>query len=109
VCASLSCRLSIALVIEQIEEITEAVTHSILKTREIAYTLRPFHLDRLGLTVAPGAMIKRAGNDSLHFATELDPIEGLLTPEQKIGFFHIVQGSLNNIISLATSAFDSLE
>ncbi len=84
--------------IEQIEEIAEAATHAILETREIAYNLRPFHIDRLGLTTALGAMIKRVSTASLHFTTELDPIDGLLTPEQEIGFYRIVQESLNNII-----------
>lgn len=84
--------------IEQIEEIAEAATHAILETREIAYNLRPFHIDRLGLTSAIGAMVNRAGNNSLRFTMELDSIDGLLMPEQEIGFYRIVQESLNNII-----------
>jgi signal transduction histidine kinase/ligand-binding sensor domain-containing protein len=84
--------------IEQIEEIADAATQAILETREIAYNLRPFHIDRLGLTTAIGAMIKRASNDNLHFTTELDSIDGLLAPEQEINFYRIVQECLNNIL-----------
>ncbi len=84
--------------IEQIEEIADAATHAILEAREIAYNLRPFHIDRLGLTTAIGAMIKRAGNPGLHFITELDSIDGLLAPEQEINFYRIVQECLNNIL-----------
>ena len=84
--------------IEQIEEIADAATHAILEAREIAYNLRPFHIDRLGLTSAIGAMIKRAGNPGLHFATELDSIDGLLAPEQEINFYRVVQECLNNIL-----------
>ena len=84
--------------IEQIEEIADAAGHAILEAREIAYNLRPFHIDRLGLTAALAAMIKRAGNNSLHFTTELDSIDGLLTPEQEINFYRIVQECLNNIL-----------
>lgn len=84
--------------IEQIEEIADAAGHAILEAREIAYNLRPFHIDRLGLTAALGAMIKRAGNDKLRFTTELDSIDGLLAPEQEINFYRIVQECLNNIL-----------
>jgi signal transduction histidine kinase len=86
------------LAMEQIEEIADAATHAILEAREIAYNLRPFHIDRLGLTTAIGAMARRAGNDSLRFTTELDSIDGLLAPEQEINFYRIVQECLNNII-----------
>ncbi len=84
--------------IEQVEEIADAASHAILEAREIAYNLRPFHIDRLGLTAAIGAMIKRAENDKLHFTTELDSIDGLLTPEQEINFYRVIQECLNNII-----------
>lgn len=84
--------------IEQIEEIADAATNAILEAREIAYNLRPFHIDRLGLTTALSTMIKRAGNDRLHFTTELESIDGLLAPEQEINFYRIVQECLNNII-----------
>ncbi|QQS47519.1 MAG: hypothetical protein IPM66_02340 [Acidobacteriota bacterium] len=83
---------------EQIEEIAEAAGHAIQETREIAYNLRPFHIDRLGLTAALAAMIKRASSDNLQFTTELDSIDGLLAPEQEINFYRIVQESVNNII-----------
>ncbi len=91
---------------EQIEEIAEAATDAILETREIAYSLRPFHIDRLGLTAALGAMIKRVSTDQLRFTTELDSIDGRLTPEQEINFYRIVQECLNNILkhSGATAA-----
>lgn len=83
---------------EQIEEITEAAGHAILEAREIAYNLRPFHIDRLGLTAALAAMIKRASSDKLRITAELDSIDGLLTPEQEINLYRIVQEGVNNII-----------
>ncbi len=41
--------------IEQIEEIAGAAAHAILEAGEIAYNLRPLHIDRLGLTAANGS------------------------------------------------------
>jgi len=91
---------------EQVEEIAEAAGHAIQETREIAYNLRPFHIDRLGLTTALAAMIKRASSDTLRFTTDLDSIDGLLAPEQEINIYRIVQESVNNIVkhSGATAA-----
>ncbi len=83
---------------EQVEEIAEAAGHAIQETREIAYNLRPFHIDRLGLTAALAAMIKRASSDKLQFTTDLDSIDGLLAPEQEINLYRIVQEGVNNII-----------
>src|SRR5205085_667494 len=37
---------------EQLNEIADAATQAIDEVREIAYNLRPYHLDRLGLTKA---------------------------------------------------------
>ena len=87
--------------LEQIEEIAEAATQAILETRDIAYNLRPFHIDQLGLTAALETMIERAAYDDLHFTTDLDLIDGGLTPEQEINFYRIVQECLNNIIKHA--------
>ena len=88
---------------EQLEEIADAAGHAILEAREIAWNLRPFHIDRLGLTAALAAMIKRASSEELQIKTELDLINGLLTPEQEINLYRIVQESVNNIIKHAAA------
>lgn len=93
---------------EQIEEIAEAAGHAIQEAREIAYNLRPFHIDRLGLTAALGAMIRRASSDELRFTTELDSIDGLLAPEQEINLYRIVQEGVNNIVKHAAASAASV-
>jgi signal transduction histidine kinase/streptogramin lyase len=90
--------------IEQIEEIAEAATQSLSEVREIAHNLRPFQIDRLGLTKAIDAMVKRvAGSQLVRTTAHLDVIDGLLAPEIEIHLYRIVQESLNNIIKHAAA------
>ena len=67
--------------------------------REISYNLRPYQLDDLGLTKAIEFIIaKVAGSSDTRFASEIDCIDGLFSPEAEINIYRIVQESLNNIV-----------
>ncbi len=67
--------------------------------RRIARDLRPFQLDRYGLTNAVTAMVKRVGESCpTRFSAEIDPLDGLFEKEQEINIFRIVQESVNNIV-----------
>ena len=93
--------------VEQLEEITSSATHAIEEARTIAYNLRPFQIDRFGLTKTLIAICQQAEQSSgITFITELDPLDGLLSKEAEINLFRIVQECINNIIkhSHATEA-----
>jgi ligand-binding sensor domain-containing protein/signal transduction histidine kinase len=92
--------------IEQLDEISMAATFAIDEVREIAYNLRPFQLDRLGLTKALEAMLKRAGSDGLDFRFQIDQIDNIFSEESEINLYRIVQESIGNIVkhSEATEA-----
>jgi ligand-binding sensor domain-containing protein/signal transduction histidine kinase len=95
------------LAFEQLEEIADSANQALFEVREIAHNLRPFQIDRLGLTKAIGAMIKKADNaNGIRFTADVETIDGLLSPEFEINFYRIIQESLNNIIkhSAATEA-----
>lgn len=97
---------------EQFNEIASSATHSIEEVRQIAYNLRPHHLDRLGLTQALEAMIERvAASTSIHFTSELVSIDDLFPKDAEITVFRVVQESINNIIkhSQATEARVKIE
>lgn len=91
---------------EQLEEIADAAAESLSEVREIAHNLRPFQIDRLGLTKAIEALIRKANTPELSVAAELDEIDRILKPEMEINLYRILQESLNNIIkhSAATEA-----
>jgi signal transduction histidine kinase/ligand-binding sensor domain-containing protein len=80
-------------------EIAASATQSIEEVRQIAYNLRPHHLDRLGLTQAVDAMIEKvADSTQIHFTSELDSIDGLFRKEAEITVFRVIQESINNIV-----------
>jgi len=97
-------------VLEQMEEIADAAEQSLGEVREIAYNLRPFQIDRLGLTSAIESLVAKVDSPDQRFTAELDNIDGLLLPEMEINLYRIVQESINNIIkhSAATAALISI-
>ena len=90
-----------------IEEISEEAALAADESREISYNLRPFQLDRLGLSKAIEGIIRTASDASaICFSSELDNIDDVFPEALRINFYRIVQESLNNIIkhSNATEA-----
>jgi signal transduction histidine kinase/ligand-binding sensor domain-containing protein len=91
----------------QFDEITASASRAIEEVREIAYDLRPYHLDRLGLTTTIRAMVgKVASACEIDFSVELDSIDRLFTPEQEITLYRILQEAVSNVVrhSRATEA-----
>ena len=84
---------------QTITEISDEASSAIEETRAISYNLRPFQLDRLGLTKAIEGMIRTSGTASgIRFTSELDNIDDLFPEELRINFYRIVQESLGNIM-----------
>jgi len=83
---------------EQMEEIAEAATHSLSEVREIAHNLRPFQIDRLGLTKAIEGLVRKINSSELRVVAALDDINGLLSVEKEINLYRIIQECLNNIV-----------
>ena len=87
---------------QTIAEINDEASSAIAETREISYNLRPFQLDRLGLTKAIEAMIRTTGIASgIRFTSELDNIDDIFPEDLRINFYRIVQESLGNIMKHA--------
>ncbi len=87
---------------QTIAEISDEASSAIAETREISYNLRPFQLDRLGLTKAIEAMIRTTGMASgIRFTSELDNIDEIFPEDLRINFYRIVQESLGNIMKHA--------
>lgn len=83
----------------QFDEISETASAAIDEVREIAYNLRPFHLDELGLTKAVESMLDRVSKASaIDFTWEIAAIDGFFPREAEINFYRIVQECVNNIV-----------
>jgi signal transduction histidine kinase/ligand-binding sensor domain-containing protein len=85
--------------LETIEEIREEASQAIEETRAISYALRPFQLDRLGLTKAIQALTKTAAHAAqMEITAEVDDIDEAFDEELRINFYRIVQEALNNVV-----------
>jgi signal transduction histidine kinase len=90
---------------EQVEEICTEASSAIAEVREISYDLRPYLLDRLGLTKALRSMVENVGKASATtFSASIDDIDDLFTPESQIGFYRITQECLSNILKHAEAS-----
>ena len=82
-----------------LEEIGTEASAAIEETRAISYALRPFQLDRLGLSKAVAGMIQTASRaSSIPFTAEIADIDDAFPEDARINFFRIVQESVNNIV-----------
>ncbi len=85
--------------IEQLNEISSTTDQAIDEVSEISYNLRPYHLDRLGLTRAIEAMLRRVSESSgITFSSDVDQIDRLFDQNAEISIYRIVQESVNNIV-----------
>ena len=91
-----------------LEEISNAASLAINEVRGIAYNLRPYQLERLGLTIALRDLVSQVeASSSIRFTLRLDELGGAFSKEVEIGVYRIVQECLNNIVrhSQATEAW----
>ena len=84
---------------EQLAEISGASAQAISEVREIAYNLRPYLVDRLGLTEAISELLEKVEDSTaLEIDEKLDNVDDLFEKEAEISIYRIVQESLNNIM-----------
>ncbi len=97
---------------EQFEEISLTASQAIEEARRIAYDLRPYHLDRLGLAQSLEAMIERIGDSTpIHFTVNVPLLDGVFSKEEEASFYRIAQECVNNILkhSQATEALIAIQ
>jgi signal transduction histidine kinase/ligand-binding sensor domain-containing protein len=91
----------------RVGEISAEAHQAIGEVREIAQNLRPHHLDRLGLTKALQALLRKAaGASTITFTADVDLLDGLFPKDAEITVYRVVQEGVNNILkhSHATEA-----
>lgn len=84
---------------EQFEEISGIVTKTLQGVREISHNLRPYQLDRLGLSDTLRSVLEDVRSSTkIRISAEIDDIDALLPPEAEINVFRIIQEATNNIL-----------
>jgi len=84
---------------QYLTEVSETSSLAIEEVREIAHNLRPYQLERLGLTNTLEYMLKNIKNSAaIKFIYEIEAIDGFLSKADEIVFYRIVQECVNNVI-----------
>jgi signal transduction histidine kinase len=84
---------------QRLDEISGVASQAIEEVRQITHGLRPYQLDRLGLTQAIRATVSRtSANSPILFATRTDDIDGVFDQESEIHVYRIVQEAVNNVV-----------
>ena len=84
---------------DRLKEISATTSLAIDEVRQITHGLRPYQLDRLGLTQAIRASVNRASeNGSILFASRVEDIDGLFDKDAEIHVYRIVQEAVNNVV-----------
>jgi signal transduction histidine kinase len=97
---------------EHLSEISETASLALNEVREIARNLRPYQLERLGLTNTIEQMVDHVQHSAeVEFITDLDNIDSLLSKDSEINLYRVVQECVNNVIrhSAATKAWLSIK
>jgi signal transduction histidine kinase len=91
------------------DRIAEQTSEAIDELRTISYNLRPYQLDRLGLTRAIRALSDH-GRQIFpgEWTHELDNIDGIIETDLEIAFYRIVQECINNILKHANATRASI-
>ncbi len=84
-------------VAKELGSISESASQALEEVRDITNNLRPQLLDRLGLTKAIQAMLKKLAG-VIEIDIGVDDIDDLFSENNEINIYRIVQESVNNII-----------
>ena len=96
---------------EFLNEVSDTSSLALVEVREMTHNLRPYQLERLGLTSTLEYMLKNIkSSSSIDFSSEIENVDGILSKDAEIVFYRIAQETVNNVIkhSRAANAFFSV-
>ncbi|MBI3425039.1 MAG: hypothetical protein HY011_19050 [Acidobacteria bacterium] len=91
-----------AKVAAQLDEISHATGQALEEVRGIAYNLRPYHLERLGLRESINAMIENIREATgLQINARVALFDEVFSKDDEVLFYRVIQECLNNVIKHA--------
>ena len=82
-----------------LDGISGAASQAIEEVKEISFNLRPYLLDKLGLTKTLKSMLGKVFEASgINLTTDIDDVDDVFPKDSEILFYRIVQETVNNII-----------
>ena len=82
---------------EYLSEVSDTTALALDEVREIAHNLRPYQLERLGLTNTLEYMLKNI-KTGIRISSSIENIDGALAADAEIIFYRIAQESVNNVL-----------
>lgn len=90
---------------EYLDEVSETTSLALEEIRQMTHNLRPYQLERLGLTNTLEYMLKNIKSSSpIVFSCDIKNVDGVLSEDAEIVFYRIVQEAVNNIIKHSEAA-----
>lgn len=86
------------------KELESDISATLNNVRRITQGLHPFVLEQFGLTAALKKLIENVDHNSpIFISEEIDEIDNLLSKQQELGVYRIVQEAINNILKHSES------
>jgi signal transduction histidine kinase/ligand-binding sensor domain-containing protein len=90
---------------EFLTEVSDTSSLALDEVREMTHNLRPYQLERLGLTNTLEYMMKNINSSSaIDFSSAIENVDGILSKEAEIVFYRIAQETVNNVLKHSEAA-----
>lgn len=84
---------------KRLDEISGMASQVIEEVRRITHDLRPYQLERVGLTQTLRGTVRRVSENSpIVFASHVDDVDGLFDRDAEVHIYRILQEALNNVV-----------
>ena len=89
---------------DPLDAIDHLASRAYEEMKEIAYNLRPYHLDKIGLTRTIEGMVRRvSGACGLEITADLDNVDDLFSADAQIDVYRIIQEGVSNMVRHAAA------
>jgi len=89
----------------KLEQVADSVGAALEEARAISHRLRPFQLERLGLTAAIRSMIRQTSESTkIPIKARIESVDALLPADSEVMIYRILQEALSNVVKHADAS-----